>query len=1661
MNVELKPPEAKLRPPSVEFDFNLPSTKKDFELVKPHIKEREAVKLNPPEVESPSGMTKKSKLQLPKVEIPLHFPEKETGDKTKIDVPEGKGGKQIPSISVTAPKLDFDLSLSEGNKGLGKDIKVKAKDGDEDRPKLKMAKMSLPNFGSSKHDVEESLPKEKAATGVSVTGHGDVEKIKLPAIKFPALDISINKPDIDLHLPKGIGASETEAKGEMHTEYHDNKSSLDFKLKMPKISIPKFGGKANAKGSGADISISAPSADVKGTKMPTVDVSLPKVKLSNVQMDIERDVGKDGKFKMPTVDVSLPKVKSPEVDIDIEGPSGKPGKFKMPTFDVSLPKMKLPDIEVDVEGDAGKDGKFQMPTVDVSLPKVKSPEVDIDIEGPSGKPGKFKMPTFDVSLPKMKLPDVEVDVEGDDGRDVKFKMPSIDVSLPKSPEVDIDIEGPSGKPGKFKMPTFDVSLPKMKLPDVEVDVEGDDGRDVKFKMPSIDVSLPKVKLPNVQMDVEGDAGKDGKFKIPTIDVSLPKVKSPEVDVDIEGLVDKPGMFKMPTFDVSLPKLKSPEADIDVEGPAGKPGKFKIPTIDVSLPKVKSPEVDIDIEGPSGKPGKFKMPTFDVSLPKVKSPEADTDVEGPAHKPGKFKMPTVDVSLPKVKSPEVDIDIEGPSGKPGKFKMPTFDVSLPKMKLPDIEVDVEGDAGKDRKFKMPTIDVSLPKVKSPEVDIDIEGPSGKPGKFKMPTFDISLPKRKLPDVEVEVESDAGKDGKFKMPSIDVSLPKVKSSDVDVDIERPASKPGKFKMPTMEVHTENLGSQKGTFKLDLDFGFSKGKGDDREEIELLKAEGGRPSSGSSFDVPDVSLQMPKFFLPKFGNKSKSVDLDEAGGIKISPSYEEHETSIPETGEVKSKVKLPKVKMPGFGLSKTDGEVTVDGAEVDPKEKKGKAEIKTSENSLHVHGDKTKYKLKIPIPKFSMLKLGSKESGLDASGASIECDSKTKVKMPSVEISLPASKEPEGEVLLPKTEVDVSEADIKGYEGNLKIPKLPTIGISAPKISLGVGFPSEKYDVSFDSGGKQYSDSDGDFEGHANIDSSEIKFKLPKMKIPKVDLSVPKGSPEVNDTPQVEMEEDGTFTLPKLKMPKVDILIPKAKMENNDALDTEIDGEGKNKMPKIKIPKVDISLSKGNEDDVETSIPTSRVEAGEGEGKFKLPSFSLPKISAPEFDLELTMEKPNCDGGIKKQKQKHEVASPDTEAEHPKIKMKMPTLDIHVPKRDADGGKEKLENPAASGAKEKVKGAHIKDTKFKIEVPKLKVGENVEPNAEKKNTGKYEEKGSQFKMKKTKFTKQPPGLPEHEGQGMDRKFQIPKITLPDVEFSVSKGGSTDMPDPQLQDTETKLPKFRIPELEISGPTIQRYGEDKSGGMGPVAENADGDMESKNKIKIPKFGVALPTITPPNATVMLKASDVKPEESKAPEITSVSSEPKVRYEGPKMPKVKKAVFVLVNPKMDTSDTLASSSGERSTEAADSKVKVPKIKMKASFGKSNSKGKGAAPVNGHEDGEEWKVKTGGKQSTKDENESREDKSRFGKLKIPKVEFSSPYSKLSGGEEEAEITMKLMKKECAGDERESKIKLKVPNVTFSSFTKKEDEKTEPVVSSRARTEMLKERQGSESPTPKL
>ncbi|XP_034721385.1 neuroblast differentiation-associated protein AHNAK isoform X9 [Etheostoma cragini] len=1371
-------------------------------------------------------------------------------------------------------------------------------------------------------------------------------------------------------------------------------------------------------------------------EMSDVDVefSLPKFKQKRsmkVEAEGARGAEAVGKAKRR---IRFPHLKTKGYTEEDAGGKVETGQLE---GQLNISSPAIPGAKVKTKGKGNKFG-ITFPRTKHTKSSLASETGSVELKPPSVT---IQQPSVEFNLSGDKKVDVEKGGVKRNAPDVEFALPSgkAEASLPavkgkaeiKVPK--IDIKGGVDAGAAVGRADVDIGkgdtklrMPKLKLPKVRLSRHSDeiDG-DIKVKAKGMkvphaniipskveikgggEINLPEANITKPKM--EGDP-----IQMPSVDISLPKVKG-KSDMDV-SLPEYEGAgktaIKMPAIDISVPdvdfkldtkhripdevegKISMPKIDmslpkmgssnVDIEGLEGG-GKYSLPSVDISPPKVKTEVGDVDMHYYVGGDGKFKMPEFDISLPKCMPLEGDVNIKGEG-----FKLPKVDLTLPKDKAGTTDI--EGVE----KFQLPSFDISLPKIKTGEVVVGIEGPEVKGG--EMPTLDISLPKGKM-EGDIEVEGCTGKGGKVQMPTFDVSLPMLKQPEGHMNIETPKLEgEGKIKMPSLDISMPKGKLEG-DVEIEGPSAKGGKFKMPHMKMP-------------DVDISLPKGK-IEGPEMEI-KGQGGQ------FKMPHLSMPSVDISLPKGKIEGPEIEIEGGTGGKFKMPHMKMpsiDISLPKgkiegpdveiEGSTGGKLKMPHLKMPDVDISLPKGNI-------EGPEKK-------------IKGDGGKFKM----PHFSIPSVDISLPKGTIEGPDIEMEGGTGGKF-----KMPHAKMPKIDVSHPKGKIEVPDVEMEGGTGGkFKLPhwKMPDFYISLPKgkiegpdteIEGGTGgkFKMPKVDISLPKRKPSVEGPELDIGGH--------------FKMPNVGISIPKGKESI-DIPEEKMASDGgTIQLPHVNVPKVDISLPKGKSKAIEAtaIEMEVTG-GKFVGPHIKLPKEGVSVLKNKSGEGEINLSTA--EAG---GKVK-----VPQVPSLDLDIDVRLDKPKQDT------EAHGEADLHVKGEHKALKLKMPTIDIKGPKGDleldiglnrGEGNKDrkKIELPDldlnTTGTNSKVKGSKVKGTKFKIGMPKKKTGRDVTAEAKIcKNCGD-EEIGGKTKhrcMGKERF-EYDVKLETHNGhkENKDRiNIPVPEVTLPTKQGSaeLGTGGEGSLSSSR---GDSKVP--RIPDIEFDITTSPDKYEDTT--------------EKGKKIKIPKFGVALPSMSSPEGKINIFG-------------------PEIQYEGPKMPKVKKAVFVLVNPPQTGDHAACTGLQEKETtpgaEKEDVKVKMPKIKMKPSFGKPkdnaaalsfspcksgsfdvNLRGKGStSSLNAEKDACPLKSSNGAKGTSS------------GKIKFPKVELTSPYGKMAAEGEDTEMSLKLGKDSSPGEvEGDTKgLQVQSGKMAVAGFS---EELSKDVVSSRARTDML-DRDSSESP----
>lgn len=1929
-DIEVKE-DIKFKAPQVELDVSVPTSKADvvaegpemsgkgesFHLKMPtfgmtskmsDVEVKSPLTLAKDEVEVESPEEKPKMLTMPTFGVSLHGLESEgnrSGTTIKGLEEKANIGIQLPLIAIAAPKVDVDLSLpnvegaviAEAGDKMPKDVKEKGEgfqlkmpkfgvsakvpkvgmdtslsqdtvDTGEEKPEFKM-----PEMKASK--IEISFPKGKAEgeMGISVqkaTLDSDIPDGKYnTGIRLPSLDISAPKMDVDITLPKG--KQEFDGSSDDAGQAPEPIIEIpDVTIKMPKISLPKFGLKSKeghldahavaSKVQGdvtltkhAEIEVESPDMKTIGPKikMPSFGLSLSKDKhdVTARQVEIktkEPEVVDEGKLKfsdikMPSIDIAAPKVTDielPKASIEISGISGereiksyKSESLERPDIKFKLPSVSLSKFDTGIETERPKmDVKVSPPKIG-AVAKITNWETGLKDGDLGMHTGKLSIPKVDISVPKLKPMEIEVSSSKTD----------VDLSIGKPVNVDTklkshDLEMESSK--------NKIDFPSVKMPALNIDVPKVD----------LNINLPQAKTEIAKYEIDEP---DAKWKMPK--VSLPSYHGQEKNMDIQ-------------HDVSSAKLgvdlKTPHVDVDVKGAdlTGKLGGVTMPKIGISFPKgTLAQDNEMEHRDPE------LMATIDKKLPAVKT--GHDNAQGSLE--AKLKLPSVILPSVEILTTELpDVDIK--TGIP--------EASLRPSGQADIAVEVSGEAEgkwKSHKFSLPKFGMSGSKTrkgeghfKAPELeretdipDVTVKGP-----RLKMPKFGISFPKSKLDHESSAEAAESSAKTDLKGPKAQAAIAGSKDGLDSVD--------AKIKLPAVELPQVGIAVP----KVDIDVSPTKGKGDGHIEGDNEFPSAGRIQAPEiNIDVPNMQLEMPAFSLPTVGGSAKVGVLDvgqDSSKASAKAKIEVSADGSPGASEVtvadgkvkikEGKMKMPKFKIPSFNMSKKEVDVSegkVEGdigpPEMNVKLKKGKAKVPGPELDIESPEGKgkisfmkmPKFKMASPkgkvlgsdlnvsaeadgrgseedlqglnlhmkMPQISLPKFRGKEGktdiGADATLPKDTSDIDLKpgiVKMPSLEMLSPSVKS-DIEIPIPKTTVDFSGEDLREYKQDLKMPSLD---VSAPSLELDLSLPKPKVGPLLQQEGM----------GEVALEKSEVKLQMPKVELPSIGLPDLRGRGAGIDEKEAEVH---LLTGKKEKVSAITLKPQKVRLAGNGAEGSSEDEKATLKGSKIKMPTLDISMPKIR--NLDADIPFADANVGiEGpgfrdvEGSFSLPSVELPKIptphiQAPELELDVNIHK-DIDVPMDPRlgKTHFEMKVPDVELSGPDVegtnlkfkmpKMKMPTfgssstegkgsesehaeggirgVKIKMPKLqlgslkgkaedseaiaegevktketspdkrshdlEAHGGKIKFKVPtvgiSVGGGEVKERDADMQplhpindERELKIRMPKISIPDVGFTESEEKVGGAYP--GAEFKVD-AKLKSPKVQSPKSAGFGdlevdlglSDAKMKMPHVKVPSIGISGWKGKSDDdmtvslgsKADFHADELEGRKSHFKMPDVEFSGPKIKSHGEyeieqamvqssaskdkeavaspvmisgklkaDKKDGVQTLDTEEDDDAGKKYQVKVPKFGISLPKAAMEGDS---ENTELKGIGGLSLKPGSAEHETEKQVGKAKMPKVKKAVFVMMKSKEKGAEATSgllesdvdSKTGTLEIEppTADVKIKLPKIKKKPSFGRSRSKQKGAE-VNGDfdasarddSDAKASKMKfpklgfsnsktdsldvnvngsapsgsspqLNGDHEASLENGSQDNRAKLAKLKFPKLEFSSPYK---AKEQDSEMNLKLVRTEEHASKDEVQgitfgaikgTKFKPGKMSFSGFKKKTDKSEEiegstNIVASSARTEM--------------
>ncbi|XP_077907173.1 protein AHNAK2 isoform X1 [Ictidomys tridecemlineatus] len=1622
------------------------------------------------DMELPSGQVD---MQAPsaKLEGDLALADKEVATRdSKFKMPKFR----MPSFGLSAPVKTLDTSVEVKAPKVEVDVVLPSIQGD-----LKTSDISIQmppaEMGDSAGQVdmtlpEATLPKEElpAAPADGASLKGQVPKGQMPSVKMPKVDlkgpqvdikgpklevkgpkVEVSAPDLDMELPSGqvdMQAPSAKLEGDLVPE--DKEVDIkDSKFKMPKFKMPSFGVSTHSKTLDT-------SMEVKGLKAEA-DVSLPSIqgdlKASDLSIQLPATGLEAGTGK---VDVTLPEATLSEGEIPASPSAGAKLKGHLPKMQmpsIKMPKVDLKGPQLDIKGSKldvkGTKGEVSTPVMD-----VEQPSVQVDIQAPGAKEegdlaladkdvatkeGKFKMPKF-------RMPSLGVSVPGkalDTSVEVKVAKVEADVTLPSIhgdlKSSDLSIQLPTAALNT-RDGQEDVTLYEAILPEGELLAAPDSGPSLKGHLPKVQmpsIKMPKVDLKGPQVDIKGPKldvkGSRGEVSGPDLDMELP---SGQVDMQapsakLEGdlaMADKEvatrdSKFKMPKFRMPSFGLSAP-----------------VKTLDTSV-EVKAPKVDVDVVLPSIQ-GDLKTSDISIQLPPAEMGDST----------GQVDVTLPEATLPKEELPVAPADGASLKGQVPKGQMPS--VKMPKVDLKGPQVDIKG----------PKLEVKGPKVEVSAPDLDMELPSGQ--------VDIQAPSAKLEgDLALADKEVATKDSKFKMPkfkmpsfgvsthskTLDTSM-EVKGTKAEADVSLPSIQ-SDLKTSELSIQMPTADLEAGTGQVDL----TQPKAT-LPKAELLAA----PPAGASLKGHLPKGQMPSIKMPKVDLKGPQVDVKvprlevkdnkgevnapdlmleqpsmqvdiQAPGAKVEGALALTDKDV---ATKEGKIKMPKFKMPSFGLSApsktldTSVEVKTPKVEADVVLPSIQGDLKTSDISIHLptanleagdsQGDVTLPKTTLPE---------GQQPPAPPAGASLK-GHLPKVQMPSIK--------------MPKVDLKGPQVDIKGPKLDMKGPKVevsvPNFDMELPSVQVDIEAPGAKLE-----GDLALADKD--------VATRDSKFKMPKFKMPSLGISAPGKTLDTSvevKAPKVEVDvalpsiqgvlktSDISIQLPPAEMGdragQVDVTLPEATLPKEELPVAPADGASlkvqvvKGQMPSIKMPKVDL---KGPQVDikgpklevkgpkVEVSAPDLDMELPSGQVDIQAPSaklegdlapedkevdikdskFKMPKFKMPSFGVSTHSKTLDTSMEVKGTKAEADVSLPSIQSDlkTSELSIQMPTADLEAGTGQVDLTQPKATLPKAELPVVPPAGASLKGHLPKGQMPSIKMP-------------KVDLKGPQVDIKGPKLDVK--GI-KGRVSAPDRDVEQPSLQV-DIQVPGEKlDGDLALADKDVttKDSKFKMPKFKMPSLGVSalGKGLDASVEVKA----PKVEDdvalpsIQGDLTSSDLI------IQLPTadLDTRDGQVYMTLHEVPLPEGELPVAPDTKSGLKGHQPKVQMPRIKMPKVDIKGPQVD--------------------IKDPKLDVKGSRGEVSGPDLDMELPSGQVDIQAPSAKLEGDLALADkEVATRDSKFKRPKFKMPSFGISAPGKTLDtsmevkGPKEEAHIALPSIQ----GDLKASDLSIQLPATGLETGTGKVD-----------------------------
>ena len=1533
------------------FDIHLPKAPKvslpkfggkgerevDIDVDEPEIKvEVEKRKSSVSSDTSDTDKEKKRKgfdIHLPKVNLPKF------GGKAKVegDIEGPKEGfvvEDLETVEVAAPKVKAEKQRKTSTSSETSDTDKEGKRKGFDLHLPKAPKLELPKFeGKGSVDGEVDVDADTPKEGFIVEDLESVE-VKAPKVKEEKqrttstssetsdTDKEGKRRGFDIHLPKASlpkFGSKGKVEGEVDepvvevekkrkssvssdTSDTDKEKRRGFDIHLPKVHLPKFGGKGKVEGD-----VEGPKEGYVVEDLEAVEVKAPKVKaerkssVSSDTSDTDREKRKGFDLHLPKAPkVNLPKfggkgkvegdvdvgVDTPEVKIEIEkkrkssfssDTSDTDKEKKHKGFDIHLPKVSLPRFggktKVDGEVDGPSEGYVveDLESVEVKKPKVKRKtstgsdpdKFEVELEAPSVTVEK-KSASLDRKTPKKKLfggftfgkktPEVKRKSSVSSASDDEGKAPK----GPKEGFVIEDVVAVEGSSGKKH---------KKKKPELDVEVEGP-SLTVESKSSSLDKKSPRTKKKLLGGFSLGRKKKGSEASTPES-----KRKGSTSSQTSEDDKDK----KSRGFGIRLPKFGGKaKVEGEVEGPKEGFVVEDLEAVEVKAPKVDKQRKTSTSSETSDTDKEKKHRGFDIHLPKVSLPKfgGKGKVEGNVNG-------ELDVDIDK---PEVEVEkkrkssVSSDTSDTDREKRRGFDLHLPKapkINLPKFEGKVEGDVEVPKEGyvieDLEAVEVKAPKVKAERKSSVSSDTSDTDKEKKHRGFDIHLPKVSLPKFEGKGKVDGDVDVDVDAPEVEVEVEKKRKSSVSSDTsdtDKEKKRRG-FDIHLPKVSLPKFGG-KGGIEGEVDGPKEGYVVEDLEAVEVkapkVKAE--RKSSVSS-DTSDTDRQKrrgfdlhlpkaPKVNLPKFGGKGKDVDVD-APEVEVEIEKKRKLSISSDTSDTDKEKKhegfdihLPKVSLPKFG-----GKASVDGEVDDPSEgfivedlesveiKKPKLKRKSSTSS----DDKGKVEVELEGPSVS----------IDGS-----LDRKSPKKKLFGGFSL-GRKKKGSEASTPETKRKTSTSSQTSEDDKEK----------KHKVGLGIHLP--KF------GGK--GEVEGPKEGFIIEDLEAVEVKKPKVKRQSSTRSGDKGKVEVAlEGPSVSVDGSldrkspkkklfGGFSLGRKKKGS-EASTPESKRKGSTSSQTsEDDKDKKSRGFGIQLPKfggkakverevegpkegfvvedleaVEVKAPKVKVEKQRKTSTSSETSDTDKEGKRRGFDIHLPKVSLPKFggkgsidgDVDVGLDKPEVEVEVEKTR-KSSVSSDTSDTEK-----KGRGFDIHLPKIHLPkfGGKASVDGEV-DGPKE---GYVVEDLEsVEVKAPKVKAERKSSVSSDTSDTDREKRRGFDLHLPKAPKV----SLPKFGGKGSaDGEVDV-DVYKPEVEVEKKRKSSV-----SSDTSDTDREKRRGFELHL--PKAPKVNLPKFGGKGSVDDELDVDADK------PKEGFVVEDLE----SVEVKAPKVKVEKQRKSSVSSDTSD-------------------------------------------------------------------------------------------------------------------------------------------------------------------------------------------------